>query len=183
MILLMRKYYRYISLILLLFLHSGYILLFTGCGFNNKLSASKILPSQEVRIHSVNYQHENLWMIAKWYTGEGKNWYRVKEYNGQLQANGKLLIGDQIRIPTDIMIRLDPMTPEFVVEQVVRIKNARKVRKISADKNFKNEPPSTVDEVIDENAIPDESEEFEIGTENGYETSTQDQLIENLLGK
>ncbi|HFQ79899.1 MAG TPA: LysM domain-containing protein [Desulfobacterales bacterium] len=64
-------------------------------------------------LHTVKLPGESLSIIAKWYTGDLSNWKILAEFNPQINPN-RIFKGDQIRIPTRLMIRNDAITQEFV---------------------------------------------------------------------
>lgn len=64
-------------------------------------------------VHTVKLPGESLSIIAKWYTGDLNNWKTLAEFNPQINPN-RIFKGDQIRIPTRLMIRNDAITQEFV---------------------------------------------------------------------
>ena len=142
---------------------------------------SNTLPTQIVRIHKVAYNNENLSMIALWYTGNAKNWNILSTYNGHLRSASQLAIGNLIRIPSELMIRTDPMSADFVSEQAARLRRLKK-------KTVATKQPETHE------AIPSDTQEDQVVSDEELNefantavqtpapvNSSQDQLIENLL--
>lgn len=141
----------------------------------------KNIPAQEIRIHRVNFPNENLSMISLWYTGNAKNWYILRTYNGHLRSASNLSTGNVIRIPSDIMIRMDEMPAGFVAEQRAKLKRVKKKPTSSTPVKSKQQTSESPDlpapsSSMDSEILPDE--EFE-----DAEGASQDQLIENLLSK
>ena len=69
--------------------------------------------------HKVKYQGESLSIIAKWYTGDVKNWRSVAKVNPQLDPN-RITVGDKIRIPNKLLRTQKPMPRSFVVASTKR---------------------------------------------------------------
>lgn len=66
-------------------------------------------------VHTVTLQGESLSIIAKWYTGDLKNWEVLAQHNPTINPN-RIFKGDMIQIPRDLLVREDPMTQAFVDE-------------------------------------------------------------------
>jgi len=66
-------------------------------------------------VHTVTLQGESLSIIAKWYTGDLKNWEVLAQHNPTINPN-RIFKGDKIQIPRDLMVREDAMTQTFVDE-------------------------------------------------------------------
>lgn len=66
-------------------------------------------------VHTVKQPGESLSIIAKWFTGDLKNWETLAKHNPAINPN-RIFFGDKIRIPRHLMIRHDPMTLEFIEE-------------------------------------------------------------------
>ncbi len=64
-------------------------------------------------IHKVRFPDESISIIAKWFTGNLKNWKVLATCNPTITPN-RIFIGDEIRIPRIMMTRQDPITHEFV---------------------------------------------------------------------
>ena len=64
-------------------------------------------------IHTVKLPGESLSIIAKWFTGDLKNWEALAKTNPAINPN-RIFIGDKIRIPGHLMIRHNRMTLEFI---------------------------------------------------------------------
>ncbi len=141
------------------------------------------LPSQEIRLHTVSFPHENLSIIALWYTGDTKNWSLLKSYNGHLPSGRFLSSGDIVRIPAELMQRSDKLSPEFVAEQRSK---AKRLRKRAPTAGSPKKSPAIVDAKVD--ALPTvnkitEREEEDPSIDEFSEGASQDHLIENLLSE
>ena len=64
-------------------------------------------------IHKVKFPDESISIIAKWFTGDLKNWKVLAKCNPAINPN-RIFRGNKIRIPRILMTRQDPMTLEFV---------------------------------------------------------------------
>jgi len=63
--------------------------------------------------HTVRYQGETLSLIAKWYTGEAKNWPILADRNPGVSPNN-LRIGELILIPGDMAVNTEPMPSSYI---------------------------------------------------------------------
>ena len=75
----------------------------------------RAVPSSGYYTHTVKLPGESLSIIAKWFTGDLKNWETLAKYNPTINPN-RIFLGDKIRIPRHLMIRHDRMTLEFIEE-------------------------------------------------------------------
>ena len=66
-------------------------------------------------VHTVELPGESLSIIAKWFTGDLKNWEALAKYNPAINPN-RIFLGDKIKIPRHLIIRHDRMTLEFIEE-------------------------------------------------------------------
>lgn len=66
-------------------------------------------------VHEVQWRSETLSIIAKWYTGESKNWEFLADANPNINADS-ISIGNKIFIPSDLVKTRDPMTKQFVTK-------------------------------------------------------------------
>lgn len=64
-------------------------------------------------IHTVKWHGESLSIIAKWYTGNLKNWEALAQANPNLTPS-RLFIGNRIRIPEKLLKTREPMPQQFV---------------------------------------------------------------------
>ncbi len=136
------------------------------------------IPSKQIRLHTVTYANENLSMIALWYTGENKNWVLLKTYNGHVKSFSNMAIGEIIRIPSEAMLRSDPMTQDFVKEQAEKIRLVRKKNTLPKSKTSNNSE-NTAAAKANEDINADYDSVFEDNLSG--QPGTQDQLYENLI--
>ncbi|GAG53059.1 unnamed protein product [marine sediment metagenome] len=64
--------------------------------------------------HTVKYKGEYLYIIAKWYTGDGNNWKKIINANPNL--NRALPFGTQIHIPDDLLINKTDFPKKYIGE-------------------------------------------------------------------
>lgn len=64
-------------------------------------------------IHTIKWHGESLSIIAKWYTGNLKNWEALAQANPNLTPS-RLFIGNRIRIPEKLLKTREPMPQQFV---------------------------------------------------------------------
>ena len=68
-------------------------------------------------VHTVRWPGESLSHIAQWYTGGAKNWKAIAEANPGLSPN-RILIGDDVLIPEDLLTTRKPMPRDFLPSSV-----------------------------------------------------------------
>ena len=94
-----------------------FILLFinTGCILSGKKNDhwQPIDRNTAPVVHEVQWEAETLSIIAKWYTGESKNWEVLADANPNINPDS-ISIGNQIFIPSDLVKTRDPMKKQFV---------------------------------------------------------------------
>ncbi len=71
------------------------------------------MPKPEPYVHKVRWPGENLSLIARWYTGSGKNWMTIAKANPQIKSN-RIIVGDKIIIPENLLKRRDAMPLSFL---------------------------------------------------------------------
>ncbi len=71
------------------------------------------IPESRFYIHRVRWKGETLFIIAKWYTGSGKNWKALSNANPKLNPN-RIVINGNIFIPEDLMKYRKPMPLSFL---------------------------------------------------------------------
>ena len=81
---------------------------------NERAQAAKAPPKPSYYYHRVKYSGETLSIIAKWYTGDADNWQKLAKANPKLNPK-RILVGDKIRIPRNLLSTKRPMTRSFVV--------------------------------------------------------------------
>ena len=73
----------------------------------------KKLPEDNPFVHKVKWPGESLSIIAKWYTGDSKNWKALAKANPDLNPN-LIRIGDNIVVPQPLLKNGEPMPREFL---------------------------------------------------------------------
>lgn len=63
--------------------------------------------------HTVRWPGETLYLISKWYTGNGDNWRTLARANRGLDPD-RIRVGETIRVPEGIMQTRKPLPQEFV---------------------------------------------------------------------
>ena len=74
--------------------------------------------------HTVRWPGENLALIAKWYTGDHKNWSVLAKENPGINPSA-IRIGDVIKIPRNLMTNTDPMPKSAVKAQQEKRKRSQ----------------------------------------------------------
>jgi hypothetical protein len=79
---------------------------------------SEVVPTPPMRpprfyIHRVRWKGETLFIIAKWYTGSGKNWKALSNANPKINPD-LMIINDNIFIPEDLIKNRNPMPLSFL---------------------------------------------------------------------
>ena len=80
---------------------------------NNEYEPGDELYPDGYYIHTVTVPNENISIIAKWHTGDHKNWVVIAKCNPNLNPN-LIFLGNKIKIPRIILTRHTEMTAEFV---------------------------------------------------------------------
>ena len=70
-------------------------------------------------VHMVKWQGESLSIIAKWYTGDVRNWKTLAEHN-PLNDPDRIRIGDRVSIPEALIIMREPLPKGFVDSHMQR---------------------------------------------------------------
>ena len=81
--------------------------------YNKNENTIEIKPKTEQLIHEIKFQGETLGIIAQWYTGNDDNWKEIMKVNPDLVPE-KLMIGQKILIPDNIVTNRTPLSKEFV---------------------------------------------------------------------
>ena len=87
------------------------VLFLSGCLSLEKLTG--YFKEDPCYIHTVRWPGENLYVIAKCYTGEGGNWKILARANPKLEPD-RIRVGDTIRVPEKIMQTKKPLPQDFV---------------------------------------------------------------------
>lgn len=90
-------------------------------------------------VHRTQWQGETLSIIAKWYTGKFKNWKAVAKANPKLNPN-RILIGNKIHIPEDLLNTREPMPKEFLAGFTSKPKKKRSASKPKPPPEEETEP-------------------------------------------
>jgi|WetSurMetagenome_2_1015567.scaffolds.fasta_scaffold670885_1 hypothetical protein len=106
--------------------------------------------------HTVRYAGESLAIIAKWYTGDARNWSVLAKENPDVSPN-TMRIGDLVQIPRSMVTNTEPMPRSFIASQTPKIKKAPVTK--SATPRSRGSKPAAMDEV--------EASELEDATEPG----------------
>lgn len=114
-----------------------------------------VKPTKAPFVHLVRWPQEILPIIAKWYTGDNKNWESIANANPNINP-GHLFVGNKIFIPEDLLKTRDPIPREFVNEYYVKLKKKKKSSK--SVKNPKKTTPATEKTM----SLPKQEDEFEI---------------------
>ena len=80
---------------------------------DSKYEACDELYPEGYYIHTVSVPNENISIIAKWYTGEQRNWVVLVKCNPAIKPN-RIFLGNEIKIPRSIMTRHTELPAEFV---------------------------------------------------------------------
>jgi hypothetical protein len=68
-------------------------------------------------VHKIRWSGETLSHIARWYTGSAKNWKAIVEVNPGINYK-KILIGDKVLIPEELLKTRQPMPRAFLTASV-----------------------------------------------------------------
>jgi hypothetical protein len=107
-----------------------------------KAQAGKAQPRSSYYFHKVKYPGESISIIAKWYTGDVKNWHSVAKVNPKLDPN-RITVGDKIRIPNKLLHTQKPMPRSFVVGSAKRKKSEPSQVKTVKTAEKESEPSAT----------------------------------------
>ena len=80
---------------------------------DGKYEAGDELHPEGYYIHTVSVPNENISIIAKWYTGEQRNWVALVKCNPAIKPN-RIFLGNEIKIPRSLMTRDTELPAEFV---------------------------------------------------------------------
>jgi hypothetical protein len=87
------------------------LLFLSGCLSLEKLTG--YLRQDACYTHTVRWPGENLYVISKWYTGNGENWKILARANPGLDPD-RIRVGETIRVPEHIMQTKKPLPQEFI---------------------------------------------------------------------
>jgi hypothetical protein len=76
--------------------------------------AREASQASDVYVHTVRWPGESFAVIAKWYSGDSKNWKIIADANPDINPR-TIKLGDKIQIPGNILKTRDPMPKSCVV--------------------------------------------------------------------
>ncbi|MGA1790179.1 MAG: LysM peptidoglycan-binding domain-containing protein [bacterium] len=114
-----------------------------GCGILNKKNKEwkPIEPQRTSFVHIIKLPGETLQIIAKWYTGDSKNWTALADANPIINPD-RIFVGNHIFIPKDLLKTRKPLPKEFITAYYQKPKQNRK-KEITQSKST---PPSNVED-------------------------------------
>jgi hypothetical protein len=80
--------------------------------------------------HQVRYEGETLSLIAKWYTGDWKNWKTLAKVNPWVEPNN-IFAGVKVKIPRQLLKNKKTMPREFVLSSASQNKASSKKKGVS----------------------------------------------------
>lgn len=80
--------------------------------------------------HQVQWKGETLSIIAKWYTGDWKNWKALAKANPWVEPNN-MFAGLKVKIPRQLLKNKKKMPREFVLSSASQNKDTSKTREVS----------------------------------------------------
>ena len=80
--------------------------------------------------HQVRWQGETLSMIAKWYTGDWKNWKALAEVNPWLKPDN-MFTGLKVKIPRQLLKNQKDMPREFVLSSASQNKATDQTKEVN----------------------------------------------------
>jgi hypothetical protein len=100
--------------------------------------------------HTVRWSGETLSIIAKWYTGDARNWSILARENPSLSRN-KLKIGATVKIPRNILTNSEPL-PRSAIPQAAKPKRPPGAKGMSPRKGA---PPAVSSDEAEAAEVPD----------------------------
>jgi hypothetical protein len=83
--------------------------------------------------HQVRWEGETLSLIAKWYTGDWRNWKALSEVNPWVEPNN-MFAGLKVKIPRQLLKNKKKMTREFVLSAASRNRASSQAEDVSQKK-------------------------------------------------
>jgi len=80
--------------------------------------------------HQVQWEGETLSIIAKWYTGNSKNWKKLAKANPWVEPNN-MFAGLKVKIPRQLLRNKEKMPREFVLSSASKNKDTSKTIEVS----------------------------------------------------
>ena len=93
-------------------------------------------------VHTVRVPSESISIIARWYTGNQKNWVVLAKCNPAIKPN-RIFLGNKIKIPRSMVTRSTPLPPEFVQQSQAEPQRKRKKKISQAKTTSKSKTMST----------------------------------------
>ena len=87
--------------------------------------------------HQVRWEGETLSLIAKWYTGDYRNWKALAEVNPWLEPNN-MFTGLKVKIPRQLLKNQKDMPREFVLSSAAQNKVGSQTSEVR-----QNQPPGS----------------------------------------
>jgi iron uptake system EfeUOB component EfeO/EfeM len=87
--------------------------------------------------HQVRWEGETLSLIAKWYTGDWRNWKALAEVNPWVEPNN-MFTGLKVKIPRQLLTNQKDMPREFVLSSASQNKARSQTNEVK-----QNEPPES----------------------------------------
>ena len=81
-------------------------------------------------LHQVQWEGETLSIIAKWYTGNSKNWKKLAKANPWVEPNN-MFAGLKVKIPRQLLRNKKKMPREFVLSSASKNKDTSKTIEVS----------------------------------------------------
>ncbi|MBU0681845.1 MAG: hypothetical protein KKD73_10535 [Proteobacteria bacterium] len=107
----------------------------TGCQTTTVDKWKPVQSQHKNQVHTVTWDHENLQVIAKWYTGSEQNWKEIADANPNILPS-QLRSGDRILIPILLLKTRAAMTKSFLDEWQL----SEKQREATTSVKRKDEP-------------------------------------------
>ena len=80
--------------------------------------------------HQVRWEGETLSLIAKWYTGDWKNWKALAKVNPWVEPNN-MFTGMKVKIPRQLLKNQKPMPREFILSSASQNKAGAQTKEVS----------------------------------------------------
>jgi len=93
--------------------------------------------------HQVRWEGETLSLIAKWYTGDWRNWKALAEVNPWVEPNN-MFTGLKVKIPRQLLKNQKDMPREFVLSSASQEKARSQTKQVK-----RNEPPGSSAEAVE----------------------------------
>jgi len=80
--------------------------------------------------HQVRWEGETLSLIAKWYTGDWRNWQALAKVNPWVEPNN-MFTGMKVKIPRQLLKNQKAMPREFVLSSASQNKAGAQTKEVS----------------------------------------------------